>query len=369
MKRDAAPLAVNPGSLFASDSMTQSVAQLIEPSSCLPVARRNHITQGESLNDIQGALQSSKRYLDNKSTMAMEVVCDVDSMADASNHQMSKKVRHKELQEILKPLAHYFLLKMDLMQKVCTDAAQLTNLAKLLRQAKGKNAEQAIIEQMEVLDVDDKYLAFTTKDLDLQHQFIAAASYSDAWSQVYDSQGKCIGAFLSWYICMGNTREGTAAKNWVKKACCRVLASKDRHIAISSDPLAPAQQWYCSCGQHYVASWGQLVQIKWTNAAGQAEDLYMRADCPNWDVEDVRAAWMEQEFEAKGDTPMDLFEKVPRIVPAISSLVIEDPTCPGSVMVKSKADFDALPIFSWWELFGIMGLKPQDNTGALRLLQ
>ena len=70
--------------------------------------------------------------------MAMEVVCDVDCMADASNHQMSKKVRHKELQEILKPLAHYFLLKMDLMQKVCTDAAQLTNLAKLWRQTKGK---------------------------------------------------------------------------------------------------------------------------------------------------------------------------------------------------------------------------------------
>ena len=52
----------------------------------------------------------------------------------------------------------------------------------------------------------------------------------------------------------------------------------------------------------------------------------MRADCPNWDVEDVHAAWAEQEYKADVNTPMDLYNKVQHIVPATSSLVIEDPT-------------------------------------------
>ena len=84
----------------------------------------------------------------------------------------------------------------------------------------------------------------------------------------------------------------------------------------------------------------------------------MRADCPNWDVEDVHAAWAEQEYKADVNTPMDLYNKVQRIVPATSSLVIEDPTGENQLKVTSKADFEALPLFSWWELFGIMGVKP-----------
>ena len=103
------------------------------------------------------------------------------------------------------PWLQYVLLKLDLMQQVCKDAAQHTELVKQLRQAKSMKEERAIMKQMEALEVDDKYLAFADKDPELQHEFIYAASYSDAWSLIYDHKGKCIGALLSWYICFGST--------------------------------------------------------------------------------------------------------------------------------------------------------------------
>ena len=68
----------------------------------------------------------------------------------------------------------------------------------------------------------------------------------------------------------------------------------------------------------------------------------MRADCPNWDVEDVHAAWAEQEYKANVNTPMDLYNKVQHIVPASSSLVIEDPTGDNQLKVTTKADIEAL---------------------------
>ena len=68
----------------------------------------------------------------------------------------------------------------------------------------------------------------------------------------------------------------------------------------------------------------------------------MRADCPNWDVEDVHAAWAEQEYKANVNTPMDLYNKVQHIVPASSSLVIEDPTGDNHLKVTTGADIEAL---------------------------
>ena len=315
-------------------------------------------SEEEALDDIHGAQGAKKRERAALFSTAMKVIREDYQMAEASNHKVRKLVRESELHEILRPLAQYVLLKLDLMEQVCKDAAKHTELVKQLRQAKSLKEEQAIMKQMEALEVDDKYLAFADKDPELQHEFIAAASYSDAWSLIYDHKGKCIGALLSWYICFGSTRDGTAADNWAKQDCCRIHASKDWNLKFKGDPMAQGQKWYCTCSKRYNASWGQLVQLKRKNGAEHEEDLYMRADCPNWDVEDVRAAWAEQEYKADVNTPMDLYNKVQRIVPATSSLVIEDPTGENQLKVTSKADFEALPLFSWWELFGIMGVKP-----------
>ena len=98
---------------------------------CAPCwAVRKGITEEEALDDIHGAQGAKKRTRANQFTLAMEVVREDYEMADASNHQVRKMVRKSDLHEILQPLAHYFLLKMDLMQKVCKDAAQHTELVK-----------------------------------------------------------------------------------------------------------------------------------------------------------------------------------------------------------------------------------------------
>ena len=199
-------------------------------------------------------------------------------------------------------------------------------------------------------------------------QLHATLIFEPDWSQIYDRQGKHIGALLSWYICLGKTRDGTAANDWAMQDCCRIHASKDWILKYTSALRTPQPRWYCTCSKRYKSSWGQLVQLKWTNAAGQQEDFYMRAECPTWDIEDVRAAWAEQEYNADFDTPMDLYNKLQRYVPATRSLVIEDPMGENQLKVTSKADFEALPLLSWWELFGIIGVKPPKGCNPPKLL-
>ena len=75
------------------------------------------------------------------------------------------------------------------------------------------------------------------------------------------------------------------------------------------------------------------------------DETYMRADCPSWDIEDVRAAWTEDHISASSS--QELYEKVKRVVPTASSLVVPDPTLPGQMMLTSEAAFLAVPEFSW----------------------
>ncbi len=47
-----------------------------------------------------------------------------------------------------------------------------------------------------------------------------------------------------------------------------------------------------------------------------------------------------------------------RIVPRQSSLIVPDPTLQGQMKLVSKEAFYAVPEFSWWEIFGLMGVPP-----------
>ncbi len=80
------------------------------------------------------------------------------------------------------PWLQYVLLKLDLMQQVCKDAAQHTELVKQLRQAKSLKEERAIMKQMEALEVDDKYLAFADKDLELQQDWGYCFAQPPCWT-------------------------------------------------------------------------------------------------------------------------------------------------------------------------------------------
>jgi hypothetical protein len=144
-----------------------------------------------------------------------------------------------------------------------------------------------------------------------------------------------------------------------------VLPSKDWDT-LHDDPLAPGQRWYCdpkSCNTRYKAGWGQLVQVsKRDRKTGKMIDMYMRAECPPWDMEDVRAMWTVDNIAAK--TSEELYAKVKRIVPATSALIIPDPTLPGQMMLESVAAWEKVPEFSWWEIFGILGVPPPKGVKA-----
>ena len=92
-------------------------------------------------------------------------------------------------------------------------------------------------------------------------QLHATLTFEPDWSHIYDNQGQCIGAFMSWYICLGGSREGTAASGGVQQHCCRIHTSKDLTIKSSRDPKYPRPSWYFSCLKRYNASRGQLVQF------------------------------------------------------------------------------------------------------------
>ena len=217
--------------------------------------------------------------------------------------------------------------------------------------------------EMELLEVDDGYLAYQDKGED-QHRWILASSYSDAWTIIKDATGKVVGCILSWYVCFGASRDSGPPK-WLKCPCCRVLPSKDWDT-LHEDPLADGQRWYCdpkSCNTRYRAGWGQLVQVsKWDAAAQCMVNMYMRAECPPWDMEDIRAMWTEDNIKAK--TSEELYQRVKRVVPEQSELIIPDPTLAGQMMLRSKEAFEAVPEFSWWEIFGIIGVPPPKGVKA-----
>ncbi len=92
----------------------------------------------------------------------------------------------------------------------------------------------------------------------------------------------------------------------------------------NADQLAPRQRYYCfnDCGKKFQASWGQLVEVKRRNAKGEMEVYYMRADVPSWDVEDVRAMFLEDTMAKDCDRAVDRFNKVQTVRPTVSALVI-----------------------------------------------
>ena len=88
-----------------------------------------------------------------------------------------------------------------------------------------------------------------------------------------------------------------------------------RHGDIDID----SQRWYCHrCGCKYKASWGQVVIVeRWSAAKSAWEFFYMRAECPPWTIEDIRALYHEEEgvvARHKPTTPEEFFNQINSIL-------------------------------------------------------
>ena len=82
----------------------------------------------------------------------------------------------------------------------------------------------------------------------------------------------------------------------------------------------PEKEWYCvDCGCRYLAKYGMLAEIHYKGVS-----TFILAEVINQDVDDVRA--MNQEDELSPDSPKDLYEKLPVVLPVDPKDVLRQAT-------------------------------------------
>ncbi len=323
---------------------------------CVPCeAKATGKSEAEVRATCLAAPMASKRWRADQYQTKLAEKRDEFAATNASN-RMIKMITRNDMNIILEPLGQYLLRKKTALDMVVKDVEEHERLCRALENATSLQEERAIMAQMEKLEVDDKYLAFS-EQVD-QHAWIQACSFSDSWTQILDDQGQLVGGMCSYYPCFGNTRDLEQSLGiWIKQPCCRIIPSKEWNRN-SDDPTMPRMRYYCFCGKKFNAGWGQLVEIKRRNTRGEMDMWYMRADVPSWDIEDVRAMYLEDHVGKGCSSPQQLYDKLKVIKPTHSSLVIDDPTMPGVAMHTTKELFFALPEFSWWEIFTFAGVAP-----------
>ena len=183
--------------------------------------------------------------------------------------------------------------------------------------------------------MDDKYIAYASKGK-AQHSYIRASSYQDEWVS------SKAGTMKSYYICLGKTRWELGAHEPSK--CRRLTASKlwGKRKDDTQEEWVSHQRWYCRCFTRYHAGWGQVVIIEESDGTVS----YVRAECPPWDLEDVRA--MKTEATVSAESGKKLYDKIRSIEPSVNDIVGMD--ADGCKYIKKYEDFQAMPFFSSEEL-------------------
>jgi len=319
---------------------------------CIPC-----VAKEEGITEEDAKLQVLAGPMEHKAKRAHQFKLAVDSKREewealAPGEGPSRKERRKltlaSMEELFQPLAEFIVRKREAMELVVKDVERHNELVRALAKCKSIEQEKAILEEMEKLEIDDKYLAFADKGQEEQHKYILAASYSDEWTEC-KRDGRLVGGICSWYVCKAKTAYDEDG-NHVQ--CFSVIPSKDWNRKFD-DPLASKQRWYCHCGAEYNATWGQLVEIKIVGTDGQVEHLYMKLDVPSWDAEDVRAMCHEATMDPA--SPMELYNNVKRVVPTVSNLIVAS----GSHRkICNTETWDSLPLFRWSEIFSMANIQP-----------
>ena len=81
---------------------------------------------------------------------------------------------------------------------------------------------------------------------------------------------------------------------------------------------------------------------------------YVRAPCPSWDIEDIRAMKTEKTVDAK--SVKELHNKIRSIEPSENDIVGVDTE--GHHYIKNLQDFQAMPLFTLDELLTLQKMQP-----------
>ena len=255
-----------------------------------------------------------------------------------------KMLLRKEFQAMFEPLMEYIELKRRALAFVQKDVELHNNLVQRLKESSSlQEDEEEIYQAMSQLEQDDKYIAYKEKG-ERQHSYIRASSYQDEWVN------SVAGRLISFFICLANTRWNHRAQCYSK--CRRIIPSKKwrKKKDDTVEEWVPKQKWYCWCHAKYKPPWGQVVCIQTPDGAIS----YLRAPCPSWDIEDIRAMKTEKTVNAK--SVKDLHNKIRSIEPSEDDIVGLDSE--GYHYIKNLEDFQAMPKFTLDELLTLQKMQP-----------
>ena len=245
-----------------------------------------------------------------------------------------------KFQEMFGPLVEFIKLKNKALAIVAKDVEAHNVLKQKLKESSSLQEDAEIYKAMTLLEVDDKYIAYRSKGK-AQHSYIRASSYHDEW---VSSEA---GTVTSYFICLAKTRWELDATQPSK--CRRLTESKKwaKRKDDTQEKWVSKQRWYCQCRARYHANWGQVVIIE----EPDGRISYVRADCPSWDVEDVRA--MKTEATVSAGSVKELYDKIRSIEPVANDIVGVDAN--GCKYIKKYEVFQAMPFLSWDELLTLKG--------------
>jgi len=229
---------------------------------------------------------------------------------------------------------------------------------------------------------------------------IRAATYSDCWVELFHADGSLKGRIDSYYVCLAkvllviflvlslvifppltspsflkfslkfsfcSSVSSSSFSRYVLyrkmgyEDCLRVTPSKDWDTR-GVDAI-DARRWMCDCNARYKAGWGQIVVVtRFNSLTNSLDHLYMRAEVPPWTVEDVRAMHLEDTVATTTDTPQSFYEKIKRVVPSMTDLIVEAPPAwgtgrKGGTKFVDRALLESMPYFKWHQIFNMVGVE------------
>ena len=256
-----------------------------------------------------------------------------------------RHVHRGEFSGMWMTLSRYIMCKRRAMEEWVKRVNREDRLISELRGCTDPVREVAIEDEIERLQEAERDLAFEHRRD--QRACIRACSYSDLWLRQYDSCGNVIGIVTSYYICLGQYSDQTD--------CLMLIPSKEWERE-GVDPIA-CNRWLCTSTRHqqrYNASWGQVVVLK-RFEQGEWGTYYMRAQVPEWDKEDVRAMDVEEHLCQGGESALEVFRRLEKIVPTTDEFVVPAMDArEGSVRLRSREVLAEMPWFLWDQIYGMV---------------
>ena len=324
-------------------------------------ARVNGLTVEEARADVM-AQRSTPAYARKRTVEYKLAEEKVKAREDIEGVSRSgrRALLFSEFEELIAPLGNVVVRKLHQLTARAKNVKEYDELLESFKNERDSNKQYEMMIRLEELDQEMERnsapLAFADKPD--QEEWVAACTYSDQWVELENGRG----FIRAWYICT-HTKKGTVPP------CCTLISSKRWRRKIDTVLWAKGQAYYClACDCKYNHNFGMLVQFMVRGVS-----IFIRADVPNFDLEDVRAMYMEtQKKYASMPTARELFNSLPALMPTDAEGLMRpavasdmyDPTdpkyiadIPYTMKIWSLDRINALPAFKWDTILAMFAEK------------